>query len=81
MQPNGVAPGDVGTYTPEDGFRRTFNLWDEQDMRAIREIAETTHPDSGYQDLERGIITDRDKLQKGETLVRGASTDKRLHPP
>lgn len=79
QQPNGVVPGDVGTYTPEDGFQRTFNLWDDHCI--IRKIAETIDPDRGYQDLKRNIITHRDKLQRGETLVCGASTDTRLHSP
>lgn len=34
-----MSPGDVGLYTPRDGFRKLYNIWDDQ--AAIYDTAST----------------------------------------
>ncbi|KAJ3548251.1 hypothetical protein NMY22_g1334 [Coprinellus aureogranulatus] len=70
-QPEGVIPGDVGTYTTDDGFQKIFNLWD--DMDAIRRISQTLLSDSGPHGLGRSIKRMPDKLDKGRIFACGAS--------
>ncbi|TEB33867.1 hypothetical protein FA13DRAFT_115783 [Coprinellus micaceus] len=72
-QPQGVVPGDVGTYTAESGFRRTFNLFD--DARTIQGITQRTRGSPGNE-----CCNPRAKLShhlgilgEGDVCVHGSS--------
>jgi hypothetical protein len=53
-----VTPGDVGRFSPQNGFRMIFNVWDDEETRKFA-------PDRKVQ-----VLTDY--LQKGETFLHGA---------
>ena len=67
----GVVPGDVGTYSAEDGFKKTFNIWeDEISIRAsAQELKERFYLSPALE-----VATRPQKLRVGDTIVRGASS-------
>ncbi|KAF6759375.1 hypothetical protein DFP72DRAFT_1043093 [Ephemerocybe angulata] len=69
----GIIPGDVGTYDAERGFRKMFNLW--EDDEAIRGMA---------RDIYHGIYTapddsevkiSEDDFRRGDTAAQSASAE------
>jgi hypothetical protein len=71
IRPHGIIPGDVGTYTTEDGFKVAFNLWDDMDI--IHEIAETIRPSYRSRGLVQDLRKMPGKINKGRTFVCEAS--------
>lgn len=65
----GVVPGDVGTFSAEDGFRKTFNLW--EDLSSIRASGKTA-ADRRFQPPQQAMACHEDKMHDGETVVEGA---------
>ncbi|TEB19849.1 hypothetical protein FA13DRAFT_305051 [Coprinellus micaceus] len=80
-QPKGVVPGDVGTYTAEGGFRRTFNLFDNADV--IHKIAQRTQTciQVSHCNPSPETFTRPGMLPKGEVMVEGASSRKPSYSP
>ena len=76
-QPLGVVPGDVGTYTAESGFRRSFNLFD--DAAIIHGITQQTHAilASEYIDPRQKLSHKPDIFKKGDVYAHGSS----MEPP
>ena len=70
FSPHGIIPGDVGTYTTENGFVKGFNLWD--DMHIIREIAQTIHPNYRSWDLVQDPCPRAGRIAKGQLLQHRA---------
>jgi hypothetical protein len=70
--PDGIVPGDVGTFSAEDGFRKTFNIWD--DLSLIRQSGKTAI-DRAFLPPENDIACHEDKLQEGETVMEGAVSE------
>ncbi|KAJ3526790.1 hypothetical protein NMY22_g10030 [Coprinellus aureogranulatus] len=68
-QPNGVLPGDVGTYTVKSGFKKTFNIWDAE--ASIQAISKASRTAIASQLPEREITTRLHALQMGEALFHG----------
>ncbi|KAF5342011.1 hypothetical protein D9611_001239 [Ephemerocybe angulata] len=68
----GAIPGDVGTYSAEGGFKKIFNLWDDEVALANKanELYQTT-----YRAPERNVFIDESEMQQDETIVSGASSD------
>ncbi|KAF6759338.1 hypothetical protein DFP72DRAFT_133166 [Ephemerocybe angulata] len=64
----GTVPGDVGSYTPEGGFKKIFNLWDDE--RSLKVMARTLYQEN-YTSPPNGL-TQRRGAQKGYTVARGA---------
>ena len=68
----GVVPGDVGTFSAGDGFRKIFNIWeDQEEIKAARLTQEA------YAPLNMTITTHHDELSEGDTVVHGTSSDTR----
>ncbi|KAF6746001.1 fungal-specific transcription factor domain-containing protein [Ephemerocybe angulata] len=67
--PEGVVPGDVGTYSVADGFKKTFNIWNDDE--AIRSTASR----SGivYHTPEGRETTRVQVLGKGDAVTQGPS--------
>ncbi|KAF6759397.1 hypothetical protein DFP72DRAFT_134571 [Ephemerocybe angulata] len=70
----GAKPGDVGIYRVEDGFKRLFNVWDDED--AIQNTAKASFSPVPY--LTRGKIarriTTRREFEQGDTVTHGATS-------
>lgn len=66
----GVVPGDVGTYTAGDGFKKFFNLWDD---KTSIEAASRLFNEAEYQpplwNVTRGAT-----MNEGETVVEGVAS-------
>ncbi|KAJ3520890.1 hypothetical protein NMY22_g12543 [Coprinellus aureogranulatus] len=67
----GTIPGDVGTFTSEGGFKKIFNIWD--DDLSVRKTAKISDAGAGYQLPPRSIIISRSALGEGDTVVQGAT--------
>ncbi|KAJ3524881.1 hypothetical protein NMY22_g10811 [Coprinellus aureogranulatus] len=76
-QPQGVVPGDVGTYTTEGGFEKTFNLWEVSDR------LENTYPCCGStgasQPLAGRVGIRRNAVHEGAIFSLGASCRSKPH--
>lgn len=59
----------MGTFSAEDGFRKTFNLW--EDIDSIRASGKTPN-DRHIQPPEQDIAYHEDKMHDGETVAEGA---------
>jgi len=72
----GAAPGDVGTYTAEGGFKRMFNLWDDE--ASIRRTAASLSIDgkSRYRAPRRRVVVAKDRFREGDTVTQGAYASK-----
>ncbi|KAF6753563.1 hypothetical protein DFP72DRAFT_902052 [Ephemerocybe angulata] len=66
----GVLLGDVGTYSPEGGFKKAFNLWD--DVVSIR-ATESAFRAVSYSPPEKRATTHEGALRRGDTVAEGAS--------
>lgn len=64
-------PGDVGTYTPEDGFRKMFNIWD--DAESIR-VSASALMESSYEPPPNGMIHHPGKMDVGDIISEGLSS-------
>ncbi|KAJ3530498.1 hypothetical protein NMY22_g8545 [Coprinellus aureogranulatus] len=67
----GIVPGDVGTYTPEDGFRKSFNIWD--DAASIRASALSLN-ERAYLLPPSQLIYQTAKLDVGDIISEGVSS-------
>ncbi|KAJ3503000.1 hypothetical protein NMY22_g18399 [Coprinellus aureogranulatus] len=67
----GIVPGDVGTYTPEDGFRKSFNIWD--DAASIRASALSLNK-RAYLLPPSQLIYQTAKLDVGDIISEGVSS-------
>jgi hypothetical protein len=65
MGETGVTPGDVGTFDLRHGFRRIFNIWEDESL-----------PEETRRDLpHRECITYSDEFPDGHTIVSGTSSN------
>ncbi|KAF6747374.1 hypothetical protein DFP72DRAFT_609206 [Ephemerocybe angulata] len=62
---HGVVPGDVGTYSAEGGFKKIFNLW--EDEAAIQDRARLFG--EIYRLPEKTITIDHDELSKDDIIA------------
>ncbi|KAJ3508600.1 hypothetical protein NMY22_g16558 [Coprinellus aureogranulatus] len=67
----GTVPGDVGTFTSDGGFRKLFNLWDDDE--SVRKTAESSKDKTEYQLPPRNVILSQSSLMKGDTVVQGVT--------
>lgn len=69
---SGTIPGDVGIYTAERGFKRLFNIWDDDEavLRTGRRYSETD-----YELPERAVVVAESGLFEGDAVVHGASSE------
>lgn len=67
--PEGVVPGDVGTYSVADGFKKTFNIWNDDE--AIRSTA--SRCGIIYHTPEGRETTRVQVLGKGDAVTQGPS--------
>lgn len=65
--PQGVIPGDVGTYGDADGFKKTFNIW--KDDEAIRATA--SRCGISYHTPEGSETTCAQVWEKGDAVTQG----------
>ncbi|KAJ3507962.1 hypothetical protein NMY22_g16765 [Coprinellus aureogranulatus] len=75
--PQGVVPGDVGTYSTEWGFEKTFNLWDDKDV--LQQLA-ARHSAGPNQALTGRVRTRHDALRPGVVFSPGAACDSKPPP-
>ncbi|KAF6743009.1 hypothetical protein DFP72DRAFT_152967 [Ephemerocybe angulata] len=68
VNPKGAVPGDVGMYTPEGGFKKIFNLWDDE--HSLKIMARTLDQ-AEYKSPPNGLVVNRE-FQRGATVTRGA---------
>ncbi|TEB28952.1 hypothetical protein FA13DRAFT_1793449 [Coprinellus micaceus] len=66
-----VVPGDVGTFSAEGGFRRTFNIWDDEDALELRA---SMARDTPFHLPPRNVATDPEEIAQGHTIAEGASS-------
>ncbi|KAF5330063.1 hypothetical protein D9611_010431 [Ephemerocybe angulata] len=70
----GVIPGDVGIFHPESGFKRSFNLWeDEASLR--EEYGAVASSETPYQSPHRRVAVYEEELKKDDILVQGAACE------
>lgn len=70
LDERGIVPGDVGTFSVSDGFKRIFNIFEDgKSIKAANSDWETYHPP------EVKVVTHEEELSLGHTIVRGASVD------
>jgi hypothetical protein len=60
----GVVPGDVGTFDLTDGFRRIFNLWEDELFASYRLPCQD-------------VIVHSEHFAEGHTIVSGTSANVR----
>lgn len=71
---DGVLPGDVGTFSAEDGFKKIFNLWD--DAKSIRMTQSRQQDPAGvYHPPKRNILRTENVLREGETVPYGVHSE------
>lgn len=64
----GVVPGDVGTYSAEGGFKRIFNLWDDE------ELIGRLDDGCSFPLPPRNLAVDPDAIPKGFTITEGVDS-------
>ncbi|KAJ3523976.1 hypothetical protein NMY22_g11205 [Coprinellus aureogranulatus] len=67
----GTTPGDVGTFTSGGGFKKLFNLWDDDEP--VRKTAELFHHNIEYRLPPKDISLGQSDLGKGDTVVQGVT--------
>ena len=68
---HGVVAGDVGTFSAGDGFRKIFNIWeDQEEIKAARLVSQ-----SGYAPPKMAVATHQEELSEGDTVVHGTSSN------
>ncbi|KAJ3542292.1 hypothetical protein NMY22_g3565 [Coprinellus aureogranulatus] len=67
----GTVPGDVGTFTPEAGFKKTFNLWDDEESLQGSANSSGVSP---FRLPTRNIVIDPEEIPRGRTIAEGASS-------
>jgi hypothetical protein len=72
----GVTPGDIGTFTPVYGFKKIFNIWDneslgDQVVQSPRYLAQAP---------SRLIRVHQAELREGDTVCEGISSVVRKTP-
>ncbi|KAF5332193.1 hypothetical protein D9611_008158 [Ephemerocybe angulata] len=68
----GIIPGDVGTYDAEGGFRKMFNLW--EDDEAIRGMARDIYHRI-YSAPDDEVKISEGDFWRGDTVAQGASAE------
>lgn len=76
IRPNGVIPGDVGTYTILDGFQISFNLF--ADQATLCGMSEMCPSKGQCRGLKGRYSTQPNWVQSGDTMTRGATVDARV---
>ncbi|KAJ3545658.1 hypothetical protein NMY22_g2349 [Coprinellus aureogranulatus] len=67
----GTVPGDVGTFSAEGSFKKTFNLWDDEE--ALRRSASSSNGKS-FHLPSRHVTVSPDEIPRGNTIADGASS-------
>jgi hypothetical protein len=67
----GVVPGDVGTFDTQHGFKKIFNLQEDESAIRSSEIFGTHYPLPTMR-----VVTHENELSEGEAIVKGISTKK-----
>ncbi|KAF5339135.1 hypothetical protein D9611_011135 [Ephemerocybe angulata] len=70
-EPEGVVPGDVGTYSVGDGFMKLFNIWDDEEP--IRKTAARTSNTEPYAAPEGRRVIHTPVFSQGDTVTEGPS--------
>lgn len=65
-----VVPGDVGTFSAEGGFKKTFNIFEDKES-----IISSVYALDGYNPPALKVVTYEEELPLGHTIVEGTSTD------
>ncbi|KAJ3542293.1 hypothetical protein NMY22_g3566 [Coprinellus aureogranulatus] len=67
----GTVPGDVGTFSAEGSFKKTFNLWDDEE--ALRRSGSSSNGKS-FHLPSRHVTVSPDEIPRGNTIADGASS-------
>lgn len=71
FNPRGTVPGDVGTFNAEGGFKKVFNLWDDE--RSLQSGARSSG-NMPFRLPSRSITTESNEIRQGRTIAEGASS-------
>jgi hypothetical protein len=66
----GVVPGDVGTFTAEGGFKKIFNIFEDEQSIRLSDLSWAS-----YTPPKLKTVTYEDELPLGLTIGRGTSRD------
>lgn len=66
----GVIPGDVGIFNIESGFRKVFNLWDDEEAIRNSSAAGSYHIRYEIPPKPR-VLVNMNELVEGKALVEG----------
>ncbi|RXW14218.1 hypothetical protein EST38_g11639 [Candolleomyces aberdarensis] len=66
----GVSPGDVGTFSAEGGFKKIFNILDDERFMRALNVSRDAYPP-----LKLNVVTHAEELPLGHTIVQGTSTN------
>jgi hypothetical protein len=69
--PRGTVPGDVGTFSAEGGFKKTFNIWDDEEL--LRGVASVSGSPPFRLPPQR-VVFDPKEIPQGNTIADGASS-------
>jgi hypothetical protein len=69
---SGTILGDVGIYTAERGFKRLFNVWDDDE--AVLRTGQR-YSEADYELPEREVVVAESGLFEGDAVVHGASSE------
>jgi hypothetical protein len=64
MGKKGIVPGDVGTFDLTRGFKKIFNIWEDE---SLPDVARCQLP-------QRECTTHTDEFAEGHTIVSGTSS-------
>lgn len=67
----GTVPGDVGIFTAEGGFKKLFNIW--EDDEAVRATGRGWCS-TAYQLPERDVVITESVLARGDAVAQGTSS-------
>lgn len=74
-----VAPGDVGYFSPIDGFTKAFNIWD--DDAAIQRTATSMSPEIIYHTPAKTLKVRRGFFSHGKMITGGGPVGEAIHQP
>lgn len=67
----GTVPGDVGMFSAEGGFKKIFNIWDDEEL-----LRRATSASGGlsFRLPSRSTVIEPEDIPQGSTIVDGASS-------
>lgn len=68
---SGTVPGDVGIFAAESGFKKLFNIWDDDE--AVRSTGRR-QCGTAYELPERKLVVTESVLLRGEAVAQGTSS-------